>query len=116
MASRAAAEAYEPSLQHAARADRDPAVERDRGCDRDLCRAGLLATPYVHDYDLVVPALAIAFLARHGLRHGFRDFEPRLSCGIAGGTGIPLRLMVLLAIYVVILRCATKARTGSAIV
>ena len=31
----------------------------------------VLATPYVLDYDLVVLAPAIAFLAAHGLRQGF---------------------------------------------
>ena len=59
----------------------------------------LLATPYVLDYDLVVLALAIAFFARHGLQHGFRDFEisllaaawivPLLSRNVAGVTYIP---------------------------
>ena len=39
-----------------------------------LATASLLATPYVLDYDLVVLAIAIAFLARHGRVGGF----PRL--------------------------------------
>ena len=73
----------------------------------------LLATPYVLDYDLVVLAVAIAFFARHGLHHGFRDFEisllaaawivPLLSRGIAGVTGIPLGLIVMLAFYAFVL-------------
>ena len=81
-----------------------------------LPAGSLLATPYVLDYDLVVLAVAIVFLARHGLRHGFRDFEisllaaawlaPLLSRAIAGATGIPLGLMVLLALYGFILRRA----------
>ena len=60
----------------------------------------LLATPYVLDYDLLVLAVAIGFFARHGLRHGFRDFEismlaaawivPLLSRSIAGISYIPL--------------------------
>ena len=90
-----------------------------------LAAGSLLATPYVLDYDLVVLALAIAFLARHGLRHGFRDFEisllaaawivPLLSRGIAGSTGIPLGLMVLFAIYAAILRRAVLDRARLAI-
>jgi hypothetical protein len=40
-----------------------------------LATASLLATPYVLDDDLVVIALTIAFLARHGPRCGFRDYE-----------------------------------------
>jgi hypothetical protein len=74
-----------------------------------LATASLLATPYVLDYDLVVLAIAIAFLARHGLISGFRDYEisllaaawivPLLSRGIAGATGIPLGLIAMLALY-----------------
>jgi len=81
-----------------------------------LAAGSLLATPYVLDYDLVVLAVAIVFLARHGLKYGFRDFEisllaavwlvPLLSRAIAGATGIPLGLMVLLALYGFILRRA----------
>jgi hypothetical protein len=85
-----------------------------------LAVASLLATPYVLDYDLVVLAVAIAFFARYGLREGFRDFEisllaaawivPLLSRVIAGATGIPLGLMVLLAFYGVVLRRAVQDR------
>ncbi len=81
-----------------------------------LTAGSLLATPYVLDYDLVVLAVAIVFLARHELKHGFRDFEisllaaawlaPLLSRAIAGATGIPIGLMVLLALYGFILRRA----------
>jgi alpha-1,2-mannosyltransferase len=81
-----------------------------------LAAGSLLATPYVLDYDLVVLAVAIAFLARHGLRCGFRDFEisllaaawlvPLLSRAIAGVTGLPLGLIVLLALYGFTLRRA----------
>jgi alpha-1,2-mannosyltransferase len=85
-----------------------------------LAVASLLATPYVLDYDLVVMAVAIAFLVRHGLGCSFRDYEisllaaawiaPLLSRNIAGATGIPLGLMVLLAVYVSILRRAARDR------
>jgi hypothetical protein len=82
--------------------------------------ASLLATPYVLDYDLVALAVAIAFLVRHGLIRGFRDYEisllaaawivPLLSRSIAGATGIPLGLVILLALYVSILRRAAIDR------
>jgi alpha-1,2-mannosyltransferase len=85
-----------------------------------LAVASLLATPYVLDYDLVVMAVAIAFLVRLGLVGGFRDYEisllaaawiaPLLSRSIAGATGIPLGLLVLLALYVSILRRAAFDR------
>jgi hypothetical protein len=90
-----------------------------------LAAGSLLATPYVLDYDLVVLAVAIAFFARHGLRHGFRDYEisllaaawivPLVSRGIAGVTGIPLGLLVLLTFYVFILRRAMQDCERSAI-
>jgi hypothetical protein len=89
-----------------------------------LATASLLATPYVLDYDLVVLAVAIAFFARDGLRSGFRSFEisllaaawivPLVSRGIAGVTGIPLGLVVLLTLYVFTLRRALLDRAGSA--
>jgi hypothetical protein len=94
-------------------------------CNRDLKSAllvvaTLLASPHVLDYDLVVLAVAIAFFVRHGLKRGFRNFEisllaaawivPLLSRGIAGVTGIPLGLLVLLTLYVFTLRRAMLDR------
>jgi Glycosyltransferase family 87 len=88
-----------------------------------LATASLLATPYVLDYDLVVLAVAIAFLARHGFARGFRDYEisllaaawivPLLSRGIAGATGIPLGLIVMLALYGFTLKRALLDREGA---
>ena len=85
----------------------------------------LLATPYVLDYDLVVLAVAIAFLARYGLDRGFRDFEisllaaawimPLLSRSIAGIAAIPLGLIVMLALYAFVLRRALLDRPGVAV-
>jgi hypothetical protein len=81
-----------------------------------LATASLLATPYVLDYDLVALAVGIVFFVRHGLSRGFRNFEisllaaawivPLLSRGVAGATGIPLGLVVLLAFYAFTLRRA----------
>jgi hypothetical protein len=89
-----------------------------------LATASLLATPYVLDYDLVVLAIAIAFMVRHGMNGGFRDYEisllaaawivPLLSRVIAGITGIPLGLLVMSALYVLILRRAALDRALSA--
>ena len=74
------------------------------------------------DYDLVVLAVAIAFFARHGFARGFRDYEisllaaawivPLLSRGIAGATGIPLGLIVMLALYGFTLRRAVLDRAS----
>jgi hypothetical protein len=64
-------------------------------------------------------------MACAGFAGGFRDYEisvlaaawivPLLSRGIAGATGIPLGLLVLLALYVFTLRRAVRDRRGSAI-
>jgi hypothetical protein len=90
-----------------------------------LALGSLLATPYVLDYDLVVLAVAIAFFARHGLRHGFRDFEisllaaawivPLVSRSIAGATLIPLGLLVELTLYTLVLRRAALDRASHAV-
>jgi glycosyl transferase family 87 len=89
-----------------------------------LATASLLATPYVLDYDLVVLSVAIAFFVKHGLSRGFRDYEisllaavwivPLLSRGIAGVTGMPLGLSVMLALYVFTVRRAMLDRDGVA--
>jgi hypothetical protein len=90
-----------------------------------LATASLLATPYVLDYDLVVLAVAIVFFVRHGMNRGFHDYEisllaaawfmPLLSRAIAGVTGIPLGLLVLLAFYIFTLQRAVRDRQGSVI-
>ena len=90
-----------------------------------LALGSLLATPYVLDYDLVVLAVAIAFFARHGLRHGFRDFEisllaaawivPLLSRSVAGVTFVPLGLLVELALYAFVLRRAALDHASHAV-
>jgi hypothetical protein len=85
-----------------------------------LALGSLLVTPYVLDYDLVVLAVAIAFFARHGLSHGFGEYEislcaaawlvPLLARAMAGATGIPLGLIVLLTFYGFVLRRAWRDR------
>jgi hypothetical protein len=85
-----------------------------------LATGSLLATPYVLDYDLVVLAVSMAFFARHGLNKGFRSYEisllaaawimPLLSRGLTGLTGLPLGLIVLLALYGFTLRRAMLDR------
>jgi hypothetical protein len=89
-----------------------------------LAIATLLASPHVLDYDLVVLAVAIAFFVRYGLANGFRAYEitmlaaawllPLLARNVAGATGVPLGLLVLLAIFALILRRSILDRTKSA--
>jgi hypothetical protein len=90
-----------------------------------LAIASLLATPYVLDYDLVVLAVAIAYLSRYGLRCGFQGYEisvlaaawiaPLISRGVAGSTGIPLGLIVMLVLYGLLVRRAVTDRTEAAL-
>jgi len=78
--------------------------------------ACLLSTPYVLDYDLVVLAISIAFFVRHGLAHGFRDYEisllafawatPLFGRSLAAATGVPLGLVAVLLVYGITLRRA----------
>jgi hypothetical protein len=88
-----------------------------------LATASLLATPYVLDYDLMVLALSIAFFARYGLTNGFRDYEitllaavwivPLVTRSIAAATGIPLGLLLMLALFAFTLRRAILDRGQS---
>ena len=88
-----------------------------------LATASLLATPYVLDYDLVVLAVAIAFFVRHGLAHGFHDYEisalaaawfaPLVSRSIAGLTTIPLALIVELVLLALTMRRAANDRSAA---
>ncbi len=81
-----------------------------------LACACLLTTPYVLDYDLVVLAIAIAFLVRLGLANGFRDYElsvlslawaaPLFTRAIAGAIGLPLGFIAMLMLYGLTLRRA----------
>jgi alpha-1,2-mannosyltransferase len=90
-----------------------------------LTIATLLASPHTLDYDLTILGPAIAFMACAGFAGGVRNFEisllaaawimPLLSRIVAGVTGIPLGLLVLLTLYVFVLQRAVRDRVGSAI-
>ena len=92
-----------------------------------LATGSLLATPYVLDYDLVVladawrsrflPASepAAAFAAREISLLAAAWIVPLLSRAIAGVSGMPLGLLVLLALYAFTLRRAVQDRSGIAV-
>jgi hypothetical protein len=79
-----------------------------------LALATLLATPFSLDYDLMVLAPAIAFLAMNGLRHGFAPWEetalavlwivPLVARAVAGATFIPVGLLAMVAVFVLLVR------------
>jgi alpha-1,2-mannosyltransferase len=81
-----------------------------------LLIATVIATPYALDYDLVVLAPAIAFLAAHGLRRGFAACEasmlavlwllPLAARPLAEATGASLTPIALIAALVLVLQRA----------
>jgi hypothetical protein len=83
-----------------------------------LAIATMLATPYSLDYDMMVLAPAIAFLAAHGLAHGFAPWEkaalaalwlaPLLARSVAETTLVPLGVPAMLAVLALALRRATR--------
>jgi hypothetical protein len=85
-----------------------------------LCLAAILATPYSLDYDMMVLALAIAFLAAHGLAHGFAPFEktglallwlaPLFARSIAEIALVPLGAAAMLVVLCLTLRKAALDR------
>ncbi len=81
-----------------------------------LSIAAIVATPYSLDYDLVTLAPAIAFLAAHGLAHGFGRFEktalallwfmPLIARTVAAQTLIPLGVPLMLLVFALLMRRA----------
>ena len=84
-----------------------------------LCLAAILATPYTLDYDMMVLAPAIAFLAADGMARGFGPWEktalaalwlvPLVARTVPQLTLIPLGVPAMLAMFVLILRRAELA-------
>ena len=81
-----------------------------------LSLAAIAATPYSLDYDLVVLAPAIAFLAAHGMTHGFATWEktalallwfmPLIARPVAEHTLIPLGVPLMLIAFALVMRRA----------
>ena len=82
-----------------------------------LCLAAILATPYTLDYDMMVLAPAIAFVAVDGFARGFGPWEqtalaalwlvPLVARSVAHVTLIPLGVPIMLAIFILLLRRST---------
>jgi alpha-1,2-mannosyltransferase len=83
-----------------------------------LIAGSMLATPYLLDYDLMIAAPAIAFLAAHGLSRGFAPYEksalafifiaPLLTRAIAEQTFVPLGLFAVILLFAMPLRRAAQ--------
>jgi hypothetical protein len=90
-----------------------------------LLIGSVLSTPYALDYDLVVLAPAIAFLAVHGLREGFAPYElavlvalftlPLAARPIAEATAVSLTPIVLIAAFSLIAQRAGILRSAAAL-
>ena len=88
-----------------------------------LCIATILATPYSLDYDLMLLAPAIAYLACDGLARGFAPWEktalaflwivPLIARGIGQVTLIPLGVIAMIVVFALVLR-RTRADLGTA--
>ena len=88
-----------------------------------LLIGSLLATPYSLDYDLMLLAPAIAFLAADGFRRGFAPWEktllallwivPLVTRTVAEATLIPLAVPSMLLAFVFLL-CRANRETGGA--
>lgn len=83
-----------------------------------LIAGSMLATPYLLDYDLMIAAPAIAFLAAHGLSKGFASYEksalafifiaPLLTRAIAEQIFVPLGLFAVILLFAMPLRRAAQ--------
>lgn len=89
-----------------------------------LIAGSMLATPYLLDYDLMIAAPAIAFLAGHGLNKGFAPYEksllvfvfiaPLLSRAIAEHMLLPLGLIAVLLLFSIAIKRASESTAASA--
>lgn len=83
-----------------------------------LISGSMLATPYLLDYDLMIAAPAIAFLAAHGLTKGFAPYEksalafvfvaPLLTRTLAEQTYLPLGLFAVILLFGMVMRRAAQ--------
>lgn len=90
------------------------------------CIGSALITPYILDYDLMVLAPAIAFLALDGRERGFRPFEITLLAGswlmpliarpVAQYAFLPIGLLTMLALFAFTLHIAADDRRRSAVI
>ena len=86
--------------------------------------SGLLASPFLLDYDLTLLAIPLVWLLREGLRTGFLPFEkalmalafvlPLVSRVVAGALGLPLAPLTIAAIFALTMRRALPGAPESA--
>jgi alpha-1,2-mannosyltransferase len=84
-----------------------------------LCIATILATPYTFDYDMMVLAPAIGFMAADGCARGFGPWEktalallwlmPLVARSIAHVALIPIGVPLMIATFILLLRRSTAS-------
>jgi alpha-1,2-mannosyltransferase len=89
-----------------------------------MVAAALLASPFLLDYDLVLLAIPLAWIARQSLVEGFLAWEktilgaafilPALSRSIGAYTGMPLGPLTVCAVFLLVLRRADAPALRSA--
>ncbi len=87
-----------------------------------LIVGALIASPFLLDYDLVILAAPLAWLASEAARTGWRDWEkttlaaafvlPAVSRTLATTAHLPLTPLVLVALFVLILRRGVEPAAG----
>jgi hypothetical protein len=85
-----------------------------------LITGAMLCSPYMLDYDLVAFGMALAFLAAHGMAHGFRRWEktllalgwfmPLIARELSRATLIPIGFLVLLGVFAFIMLRVRQAQ------
>ena len=89
-----------------------------------MVAAALLASPFLLDYDLVLLAVPMAWIAREGVRAGFLPWEkiilavafvlPAVSRSVATYAGVPLGPIAIAAVFILVLRRAGAAEAAGA--
>jgi alpha-1,2-mannosyltransferase len=89
-----------------------------------LLIGSILATPYSLDYDMMVLAPAMAFLAAEGMKRGFVSWEktalallwlaPLFARAVAERAMLPLGVWLMLGVFALVLRCARGDRLRQA--
>ena len=89
------------------------------------CVGSALITPYVLDYDLMVLAPALAFLALDGKKRGYRSYEitllasvwvmPLIARPVAQYAFLPVGVLAMLIVFLFTLRLAADERRQSAV-
>jgi hypothetical protein len=88
-----------------------------------LAAGSLMVSPYVLQYDLVLLALPIAWLAMEGYQQGFLPYEktmllaawilPRIGLAVSQMAKIPIAPIVIVALMTAIIRRATYSESAA---